>query len=133
MVSCLIGKMTSVAQAIPPAPLFYRSLQRDLSLALAQGNQQYNVPCPFLRKQGVVNKPPPAMEWLTPQQNMKIESDVSLQPPTMSRLIFNYMYMGCEHVLIHLKNYLKDFILKTVMILDHLDKLTCGCWDVDQF
>ena len=48
--SCLIGKMTSVAQAIPPAPLFYRSLQRDISIDLAQGNQQYNVPCPFLRE-----------------------------------------------------------------------------------
>ena len=43
--SRLIGKMTSVAQAIPPAPLFYRTLQRDVSWALARSNQNYDAPC----------------------------------------------------------------------------------------
>ena len=43
--SRLIGKMTSIAQAIPLAPLFYRNLQRDASLSLAKGNQQYKTPC----------------------------------------------------------------------------------------
>ena len=44
-ISRLIGKMTSMAQAIPPAPLFYCNLQRDASLSLAKGNQQYETPC----------------------------------------------------------------------------------------
>ena len=44
-VSHLIRKMTSVTQAIPPAPLFYRNLQREVSWALARNNQSYDVPC----------------------------------------------------------------------------------------
>ena len=85
ILSRLIGKMTSVAQAILPAPLFYRSLQRDLSLALERGNQQYDVPCHLT--QGSKEE----LEWwlnhlqqwngknlIIPQQNISIESDASL-------------------------------------------------------
>ena len=41
----LIGKMTAVTQAIPPAPLFYRNLQRNVSQALARSDQDYDAPC----------------------------------------------------------------------------------------
>ena len=44
-VSRLIGKMNAVAQAIPPALLFYRSLQRDLRSALERGSQNYEEIC----------------------------------------------------------------------------------------
>ena len=44
-ISRLIGKMTSMAEAIPPAPLFYHNLQRDVSLSLAKRNQQFETPC----------------------------------------------------------------------------------------
>lgn len=44
-VSCLVGKITSITQAIPPAPLFYRALQRDVSGALARSGQNYDAPC----------------------------------------------------------------------------------------
>ena len=37
----LIGKMNAASQVIPPAPLFYRHLQRALSQALERGNQSY--------------------------------------------------------------------------------------------
>ena len=39
--SRLIGKMNATNQVIPPAPLFYRSLQIDLASALRRGNQDY--------------------------------------------------------------------------------------------
>ena len=43
-VSRQIGKMSSMTQAIPPVPLFYRKLQKDLVIALARGNQDYESP-----------------------------------------------------------------------------------------
>ena len=44
-VTRLIEKMTSIAQAILPAPLFYRTLQRDVSSALVMSDQNYDAPC----------------------------------------------------------------------------------------
>ena len=38
----LIGKMNATKQVIPPAPLFYRHLQRDLSGALNRTHQNYD-------------------------------------------------------------------------------------------
>ena len=46
-VSCLLGKLNSVSQAIPSGPLFCRMLQRDVSTALETSNQSYEVPCPL--------------------------------------------------------------------------------------
>ena len=40
-VAQFIGKHNAAAQAVLPAPLFYRHLQRDLQEALARGNQSY--------------------------------------------------------------------------------------------
>ena len=37
------GKLSAATQAIPPAPLFYRCLQRDLQVALNNSNQDYDV------------------------------------------------------------------------------------------
>ena len=34
-----------MSQGIPPAPLFYRSLQRDFSRSLERGDQSYETPC----------------------------------------------------------------------------------------
>ena len=39
--SRLLGKMNATNQVIPPAPLFYRSLQMDLTVALRSANQDY--------------------------------------------------------------------------------------------
>ena len=39
--SRLIGKMNAANQVIPPAPLFYRSLQMELSAALREEDQDY--------------------------------------------------------------------------------------------
>ena len=55
-ISRLLGKLNAISQAIPPGPLFCRSIQRDLAKALDQGNQSYDVPCPLS---------PVAMEELT--------------------------------------------------------------------
>ena len=37
----LIGKMNAADQVIPPAPLFYRNLQMDLTAALRASDQDY--------------------------------------------------------------------------------------------
>ena len=44
-VSRLLGKLSSVSQAIPPGPLFCRAIQRDLASALERDSQSYNGPC----------------------------------------------------------------------------------------
>ena len=36
--------LSTATQAIPPAPLFYHCLQRDLQVAFNNSNQDYNVP-----------------------------------------------------------------------------------------
>ena len=41
LLSHFLGKLSAATQAIPPAPLFYRCLQRDLQTALADNNQNY--------------------------------------------------------------------------------------------
>ena len=41
--SRLLGKLNAATRAIPPAPLFYRSLQRDLAQALCSGLREYEV------------------------------------------------------------------------------------------
>lgn len=38
----LLGKLNHATRAIPPAPLFYRSLQSCLRIALEEGNQEYS-------------------------------------------------------------------------------------------
>ena len=43
--SRFIGKLNAPTKAIPPAPLFYKGLQRDLSRALGQESQDYEVQC----------------------------------------------------------------------------------------
>lgn len=45
VISRLLGKLNHAAQAIPPAPLFYRSLQNCLQKALDHGSQNYDHPC----------------------------------------------------------------------------------------
>ena len=45
MVSRVVGKMSAMTQAIPPAPLFFRALQRDLGRTLEAGDQCYETPC----------------------------------------------------------------------------------------
>ena len=83
--SWLLGKMTAMSQAIPPVPLFYRQLQRDLSVALERAHQSYDAPCklsPGSREE---------LDWwishlerwngkslLSHQADMTIESDASL-------------------------------------------------------
>ena len=44
LLSHFLGKLSAATQAIPPAPLFYCCLQRDLQAALADNNQNYEVP-----------------------------------------------------------------------------------------
>ena len=39
--ACLIGKMNAASQVVPPAPLFYRNLQMNLSQALEANGQNY--------------------------------------------------------------------------------------------
>ena len=41
LLSHFLGKLSAATQAIPPAPLFYRCLQRDLQAALADNDQNY--------------------------------------------------------------------------------------------
>ena len=40
--SHFLGKLSAATQAVPPAPLFYHCLQRDLQAALAGNNQDYD-------------------------------------------------------------------------------------------
>ena len=54
----LIGKMTVVTQAIPPAPFFYRNLQRDVSWTLARSDQNYDALCRISP-----DRPVNRMEW----------------------------------------------------------------------
>ena len=51
----LIGKLHATCPAVPPAPLFYRSLQGDLQRALISSNQDYNTS---------LSLSPPALEEL---------------------------------------------------------------------
>ena len=44
LLSHFLGKLSAATQAIPPAPLFYRCLQRDLQIALINSNQDYEIP-----------------------------------------------------------------------------------------
>ena len=41
LLSHFLGKLSAATQAIPPAPLFYRCLQRDLQATLADNDQNY--------------------------------------------------------------------------------------------
>ena len=85
-VSRIIGKMTAMSQGIPPAPLFYRCLQRDLSRALERGQQSYETACPL--SHGAREE----LQWwitylerwngkslLVHQPELTIESDASLR------------------------------------------------------
>ena len=47
VISRLLGKLNSVSQAVPPAPLFCRMLQRTLAAALEENEQSYEAPCPL--------------------------------------------------------------------------------------
>ena len=49
LLSHFLGKLSAATQAIPPAPLCYRCLQRDLQAALADNNQNYEVPLILLQ------------------------------------------------------------------------------------
>ena len=48
--SRLIGKMSAAMRAIPPAPLFYRTLQAELAQALAHHDQDCNAPLVLTRE-----------------------------------------------------------------------------------
>ncbi len=86
MVSRIIGKMSAMTQAIPPAPLFFRSLQRDLARGLEKGDQCYEAPCHLSQ-----NSRKELEWWIThlerwngknivvDQPNFVIESDASLK------------------------------------------------------
>lgn len=85
-VSRLIGKMQSMSKGIPPAPLFYRALQRDLAAALERGQQSYETICPLsLEAQEELQWWISHMErWngkslLVHQPDQVIESDASLR------------------------------------------------------
>ena len=84
-VSHLLGKMISVSQAVAPAPLFFRRIQRDLAAAPRKGSLLYKVPYP-LSLQAIAD-----LSWWAEQltkwngkglalrqPDMQIESDSSL-------------------------------------------------------
>ena len=73
--SRLLGKLNHATQAIPPAPLFYRSLQGCLKEALDRGNQEYQ---PERRLQGrivMVGGAPPNMERAEPTLPAPLSND----------------------------------------------------------
>ena len=81
-VSRLLGKMNSVSQAIPPAPLYCRMLQRDLARSLEQNRQSYERPCPLstLAKEELSWWTKHMQEWngkslIRREPDMSIESD----------------------------------------------------------
>ena len=84
--SRLIGKMNATNQVIPPAPLFYRSLQIDLASALRKGNQDYEtylVLSPDSREE-LIWWDTQMINWngrtvLTIEPDLTIESDASTQ------------------------------------------------------
>ena len=83
-VSCLLGKMNSVAQALPPRPLYCRILQRDLARALERGEQSYETPCPLsdLAKEELSWWAEHMQEWngkslIRREPDISIESDAS--------------------------------------------------------
>ena len=43
LLSHFLGKLSTTTQAIPPVPLFYRCLQRDLQVTLNKSDQDYEV------------------------------------------------------------------------------------------
>ena len=83
-VSRLLGKLNHAAQAIPPAPLFYRNLQSCLQKALEEGSQNYDYPCRLSHEaleelDWWINQ---LNEWngrclLTPKPDLIIETDAS--------------------------------------------------------
>ena len=136
-VSCLLDKFNSVSQAIPPAPLFCRALQRDLRAELGGNKQQYNVPCPLS---------PAALEELNwweeqltrwsgktlimRQPNIQIESDASLEgwgasahgsltggPWSREERNLHKNSLKLLAATLAVKNFLKDQINKRVLLL----------------
>ena len=82
----LIGKLNATAQAVLPAPLFYRSLQGDLQRALSSNNQDYNTLLSLspLSQEELSWWQEKLAHWngkplLHRQKSMIIESDASLQ------------------------------------------------------
>ena len=84
--SRLIGKMNATNQVIPPAPLFYRSLQIDLASALREGNQDYETTLALSpdSKEELIWWDTQMINWngkalLTMEPDLIIESDASTQ------------------------------------------------------
>ena len=82
--SRLIGKMNAANQVIPPAPLFYRSLQMELSAALREADQDYETTIMLLEdsKKELVWWDTEMVKWngrtiLAQEPHMVIESDAS--------------------------------------------------------
>ena len=84
--SRLVGKMSAASQVIPPAPLFYRSLQIDLKAALRASDQDYEsllVLGPESRDE-LIWWDSQMIKWngrtvLTTEPDLTIESDTSKQ------------------------------------------------------
>ena len=86
VLSRLVGKMSAASQVIPPAPLFYRSLQIDLKAALRTSDQDYEsllVLGPESRDE-LIWWDSQMIKWngrtvLTTEPDLTIESDASKQ------------------------------------------------------
>ena len=84
--SRLIGKMNATNKVIPPAPLFYRSLQIDLASALREGNQDYKTTLALSpdSKEELIWWDTQMINWngktlFTTEPDLIIESDASTQ------------------------------------------------------
>ena len=84
--SRLIGKMNATNQVIPPAPLFYRSLQIDLASALRKGNQDYETILAISpdSREELIWWDTQMIKWngrtvLTTEPDLTIETDASTQ------------------------------------------------------
>ena len=84
--SRLFGKMNATNQVLPPAPLFYRSLQIDLASALGRWNQDYKTSLALSLDSRVelIWWDTQMIKWngsmvLTTEPNLTIESNASTQ------------------------------------------------------
>jgi len=75
LLSHFLGKVSIATQAIPPAPLFYRCLQRDSAIKTMKLLCPYHNPP---KKTLLVERTPFQMEWKDKSDQVTISSDASL-------------------------------------------------------
>ena len=136
--SRLIGKMSAAMRAIPPAPLFYRTLQAELAQALAHHDQDYNAPLVLTReaKEELQWWNDHLLQWngkalISPKPTVTITTDASLTgwgqeirtggPWSFLEAQEHINWLELQAAFLGIKSFLRD--RRSVSVLLQLDKV----------